>query len=68
MAGFKQVRVMTAKGQVLEFEPVVLTFALAQGQREIVNGATGHYPAEIHLTASELREIVSPRDPQGRLI
>jgi hypothetical protein len=68
MAGFKQVQVMTAKGQVLAFEPVVLTFALAQGQREIVNGATGHYPSHIELTASELREIVSPRDLQGRMI
>ena len=61
MAGFKQVQVMTAKGEILAFEPVVLTFPLALGQREIVNGATGHYPSHIELTASELRAIIEPK-------
>ncbi|MGO9095898.1 MAG: hypothetical protein ACLQGV_11810 [Bryobacteraceae bacterium] len=68
MPGFKQVLVSSEKGTVLAYEPIVLSFPLAPLQREAVNGATGHYPAEIHLTASELREIVSPRDPQGRMI
>jgi hypothetical protein len=68
MEGFKQVQVSTAKGKILAYEPIVLSFPLASQQREVVNGATGHYPAAIHLTASELREIISPAHPQGSMV
>jgi hypothetical protein len=68
MEGFKQVQVSTEKGTVLAYEPIVLSFPLASQQREVVNGATGHYPAAIHLTASELKAIISPLHPEGRMI
>ena len=67
MPGFKLSSITTKTGTVQAYEPILLSIALTQAQREMIGGATGCYAEALEMTARELKFVLAPSPENEKL-
>jgi hypothetical protein len=67
MPGFKLSKITTKGGDIQAYEPILLSIALTQAQREMIGGATGCYAEALEMTARELKFVLGPSPGDEKL-